>query len=323
MNRRDFVGSGFVPLAAAAETASPEPQAASGSSAIDMTVYGDLTIEGRQSGKPHGGKVLAVIQPHSDDFTIFTGGLVAKLIDEGYTAYLIRVTNDDSAGPGSIGNTVFENEKDNNRLVKVFGFKGNFDLNYPNHNMDNTSPGELKSRFIFLYRLLKVDTVVSYSPWGHYEENPDHYVTAKCVEAACWMAGGDKDYPEHFAAGLAPHAVKEKYYYGRFDWRVNRIVDIGPWVENKIDGLVENKAQGPAGDLGAKLRARLAAQGQRLPLLGNDDNTANRNYIREFVLRRNRDLGQRYGLEYAEPYLYIGPEPDLVEEYVRKNAVRL
>jgi hypothetical protein len=42
------------------------------------------------------------------------------------------------------------------------------------------------------FRLLKVDTVFSYDPWGHYEENPDHYVTAQAVEglagcpAAIW-----------------------------------------------------------------------------------------------------------------------------------------
>ncbi len=305
MNRREFMGS------------------TSMLAGYDFSTLGEVVVERKRDGKPQAGKVLAVIQPHSDDFTIFNGGLVAKLIEEGYTAYLIRVTNDDMAGPGSIGNTVLENEKDNNRLVKLFGFAGNFDLNYPNHNMDNTSPAELKSRFIFLFRLLKVDCVISYSPWGHYEENPDHYVTAQCVEAACWIAGGDKDYPEHFAAGLKPHAVREKYYYGRFDWKVNRVVDIGPWVERKIDGLIENKAQGPAGEKGAELRARLARQGLRLPLLGSDDTTANRNYIREFVLRRNRELGQKYGLEYAEPYLYIGPEADIVEEYVKKNAVRL
>ena len=316
MNRRDFVGSGFA-VSAAAQTAG------SGTAAIDYSVYSQLVVDRKREGKPGSGKVLAVIQPHSDDFTIFNGGLVAKLIDEGYKAYLIRVTNDDSAGPGSVGNTVLENEKDNERLVKTFGFAGQFSLNYPNHNMDNTSRGELKSRFIFLFRLLQVDTIITYSPWGHYEENPDHYVTAMCVEAACWMAGGDKDYPEHFAAGLKPKSVREKYYYGRFDWRINRVVDIGPWVERKIDGLLENKAQGPAGEAGAALRKRLAAQGMKLPVLGNSDQEANRNYIREFVLRRNRELGKQYGLEFAEPYLYIGPEPDIVEEYVRNNAVRL
>src|SRR5262249_29480148 len=153
--------------AAATSQTAPRGDVADGANAA-----ADLIIERRADGHPHRGKVLAVISPHSDDFTILSGGLIAKLIDEGYTAHLIRVTNDDMAGAGSIGNTVFENEKDKDRLVKVFGFASGFDLNYPNHNMDNTSRGELKSRFIFLFRVLKVDTIVCYSPWAHYEENP-------------------------------------------------------------------------------------------------------------------------------------------------------
>jgi len=323
MNRREFVGSS---LSAAAAPHAPQRVA----SDVDGNAGGAIVIERHSDGRPHRDKVLAVISPHSDDFTIFNGGLVAKLIDEGYKAYLIRVTNDDMAGPGSIGHTVLANEEDKDRLVRLFGFAGSFDLNYPNHNMDNTSKAELKSRFIFLIRLLRVDTVISFSPWAHYEENPDHYVTATCVEAACWMAGRDKDYPEHFAAGLKPHAVSEKYYYGRWDprsdlvidWTINRIVDISPYVEKKVDGLIENRAQGPAGESGARLRRRLAARGLKLPVLGDDDDTANRAFIREFVLRFNRALGQRHGLAYAEPYFYIGPEPDIVEEYVRQHAVK-
>ena len=104
---------------------------------------------------------------------------------------------------------------------------------------------------------------------------------------------------------------------------MNRIVDISPYVEKKIDGLIENRAQGPAGENGARLRSRLAAQGLKLPLLGDDDDTANRAFIREFVLRFNRALGQEHGLDYAEPYFYIGPWPDIVEEYVRQHAVKL
>jgi LmbE family N-acetylglucosaminyl deacetylase len=202
------------------------------------------------------------------------------------------------------------------------GAKRVFDLNYGNHMMDAVSRSELRSRLIFLFRLLKVDTVVTYDPWGHYEENPDHYVTSDCVEAACWMAAGGKDYPEHFAAGLTPHAVREKYYFARFQQRMNRIVDISATVEKKIDMLIENKAQGPAGERGAQLRAQLARQGMRLPLLGSDDTAANRNYIREFVLAENAALGRKHGMAYAEGFHYIGPEPDKLSEYIKSNAVR-
>jgi hypothetical protein len=99
------------------------------------------------------------------------------------------------------------------------------------------------------------------------------------------------------------------------------VVDIGPWVDRKIDVNLENRAQGPAGENGQRLRARLDAQGRRLPLLGADDVSANRNYIREFVLQRDREAGQRFGLAYAEQFHYIGPAADAVEEHIQKNAV--
>ena len=189
--------------------------------------------------------------------------------------------------------------------------------------LDSVSPLELRLRLIFLFRLLKVDTVICYDPWSQYEENPDHYVTASAVEAACWMAGMAKDYPEHFEAGLSPHGVNEKYYFARGPQLVNRVVDTSPLIEQKISMNILNAAQGPAGQQGALLRQRLAAQGLRLPILGGDDETANREYTRQFVLDRDAETGKRYGLAYAEAYHYIGPPPAKVDEYVRTNAVRL
>jgi LmbE family N-acetylglucosaminyl deacetylase len=282
----------------------------------------EVVVEKALAGKPHAGKVLAAIQPHSDDIPLFAAGTVAKFVEEGYTGYLIRVTNDDMAGPGTIGETVLANEKDNAEVARVLGLKRVFDLNYSNHQMDKESALEIRSRFIFLFRLLKVDTVICYDPWGHYEENPDHYVTAKVVEAACWMAGGSKDFPEHFAAGLVPHGVREKYYFARGPQLVNRVVDISGVIDKKIAVNRVNVAQGPAGRSGEALRKRLAERGLQLPVLGYDDETANRNYIREIILQRDREVGRKYGLEWAEPFHYIGVPADDVEEYIKKNAVR-
>src|SRR5215469_2625342 len=194
----------------------------------------EIVIERAQAGRPHAGKVLAAIQPHADDLPLFAGGLILKLIQEGYTAYLIRTTNDDHTGPGTVGEGVLANERDNFAVAKACGLKRTYDLYYRNHMLDGVSPLELRLRLVFLFRLLKIDTVVCYDPWGHYEENPDHYATASSVEAACWMAGGTKDYPEHFDAGLAPHSVTSKYYFARGPQYVNRIVDIGDLMEQKI-----------------------------------------------------------------------------------------
>ncbi len=284
----------------------------------------EITIERDVPGKPHAGKVLAAVQPHSDDIPLFAAGTVAKLIREGYTGYLIRTTNDECAGPGTVGETVLANERDNREVARVLGLKKCYDLNYRNHRMDGISPLEYRARLVFLIRLLKIDTVISYDPWGQYEENPDHYVTAQGVEAACWMAGMNKDYPEHFDAGLEPHSVREKYYYARGPQLVNRIVDIGSVIDVKVDANRVNVAQGPAGQAGARLRERLAAEGRKLALLGGDDETANRQYIKEFVLRKDAELGRKHGLKYAEAFHYIGPANDRewLEEYLKRNATR-
>jgi len=280
-----------------------------------------LVVERQREGKPRAGQVVVAIQPHADDIPLFAAGTVLKLIDEGATAYVVRVTNDDMAGPGSYAETVMANWRDAEAVGKALGAVRTFDLNYNNHMMDNIAWAELRQRFIFLFRLLKADIVVTYDPWGAYEENPDHVVTSRCVEAAAWMAGGRKDYPEHFAAGLSPHAVREKYYFARFEQRVNRVVDIGPWVERKIDVNLENVAQGPAGQHGQRLRARLAAEGRRLALLGDDDRTANREYIRQFVLDRDRQAGAPHGLAYAEAFHHIEVPPDALAQYLEGHAV--
>ncbi|HEX5414503.1 MAG TPA: PIG-L family deacetylase [Chloroflexota bacterium] len=285
-----------------------------------------VVVEGAVRGKPHAGKVLAAIQPHADDVPLYCGGTIGKLIEEGYTAYLIQTTNDENCGPTrSIGETILQNEREVDELGRVLGFKRVFNLGYRNHRMDGESPLELRARLIFLFRVLKVDTLFTFNPWGHWEENPDHWFTATAVEAARWMAGMDKDYPEHFAAGIEPHAVTERYYWvARHHQPYNRVVDVSAHVETKVAGISVNKAQGPGGSTGSRLKAHLAARNLRLPELDGDAEAADRAYIRRFLLTPDRELGAQYGIGYAEPFYYFGPEtlPE-IDEYVARNAVPL
>jgi LmbE family N-acetylglucosaminyl deacetylase len=218
---------------------------------------------------------------------------------------------------------VKKNEADTVEVARRLGLQEAIFLNYPNHNMDGWPLLEMRARLIFLFRALKVDTVLVYDPSALYERNPDHYVTARAVESACWMAGSEWDYPEHFRAGLRPHSVKDKYYFGRGPQLVNRVVDITPYMEKKVWANLANVTQGPAGNHGAALRKRLAEKKLKLPLLGDDDETANRQYTKEFALVRDRTRGRAHGLEYAEYFHYIPPDQSDVESYISKNAVPL
>jgi len=292
----------------------------------------EITVERYQPGQPHQGKVLAAIQPHNDDVPIFAGGTVAKLIEEGYTGYLIRTSNDDHAGRGnSIGEIILNNEQDNFKVATALGLKKVYDLGYRNHRMDNISIQELRGRLIFLFRMLKVDTVISYDPWGHYEENPDHYITARAVESARWMAGSRLDYPEHLDAGVEPHAVSERYYFARGPQLVNRVVDITRNIDQKVEANRVIVTQGPGGNNGARLRQRLAAEGKELPILGDNDESANRNYIKHIVLDidsqrlrgvpSDREVGEPYGLQWAERFHYLGPQKSKLDAYIQEHAV--
>lgn len=298
MNRRAFFTQGAA-LAAAVQVAGTE----------------GVTVERATAGEPHRGKVLALITPHLDDGPIFAGGTLAKLLREGYTGYFIRTSNDEKDSYSlTLGHTVLANEHDTARFVETAGLKASFDLSYRNHRMDDVARTELRGRLIFLFRLLKIDTVLSYDPWGHYEENPDHYVTAQAVEAACWMSGGKLDLPEHFAAGLRPHSVSEKYYFARGPQLVNRVVDIGRTLTEKVESIRSCRTM--IDHMMRDIDDTLADRKLRLPGFSVDQ------FVDAAILSRDRATGAKHGLEYAEEFHYIGPDHSL-DDYIKQHAVPL
>ncbi len=199
--------------------------------------------------------------------------------------------------------------------------------------MDENNIQEIKARMIFLIRMLKVDTVICYDPWAPYENNPDHYITGRAVEAAIGPAGSRLDYPEQMDL-MDAHGVSEKYFFTRRGPQyVNRIVDISNYIDKKVESNMVNVTQGPGGNNGSRLRKKLAAQGKSLPILGDDDRTADFNYIKHFVLDMespllrfapsDKKIGEKYGLEWAERFHYIGPIHSNQDDYIAKNAVPL
>jgi hypothetical protein len=70
----------------------------------------------------------------------------------------------------------------------------------------------------------------------------------------------------------------------------------------------------------------LERERKRLALLGDDDRTADREYVRRFLLDDSREAGKRYNLAHAERFYYMDlrqPSGSKVDEYVEKHAVRL
>src|SRR6266852_119718 len=148
-----------------------------------------VIVERNQPGRPHAGKVFAAVHAHLSDVPHFAAGLCAKLIAEGYTGYLIRTTNDEKSGGQSIARNILSNEQEHLKMSAVMGFKDVFDLYYRSHFMDGIAAIEVQSRLVLLFRMLKVDTVISFNPAAQGDEDTDHQVTAHAVQEAAWMAG--------------------------------------------------------------------------------------------------------------------------------------
>ena len=225
----------------------------------------EIVIERPVPGKPHKGKVLLAIQAHSDDIPLLPVeqwlNLWMKVIPDTFFVLLMIAVGD------ALGN-----KHGQRKIAKYYGMEKAYDFLYPHHRMDSIQIQDLKARLIFLFRLLKVDTVICYDPWEHYEENPDHVATAHAVEAARWMAGSDTDYPEHLDAGLKPHSPKERYYFSRDPHqRVNRVVDISNYIDKKVEANMMNITKGPGGNERNKIKRAVAKEGKQLPILEGDD----------------------------------------------------
>src|SRR6187549_3273553 len=149
-----------------------------------MPETNDIVVEKAQAGRPHQGKVFVAVHAHLDDVPYYAAGLCAKLMAEGYTGYLIRTSNDEKRGGQSAAKNILANEQEHQKMAAALGFRDVYDLYYQNHEMDAVSSLDLRGRLIFLFRYLKADTVVSFNPWGHGEENPDHWKTGHAVEEA-------------------------------------------------------------------------------------------------------------------------------------------
>lgn len=280
----------------------------------------------QQSGRPYAGKVFAAVQAHLSDVPFYAAGLCAKLIAEGYTGYLIRTTNDEKSGGGTIAHNILSNEQENLKMAAAVGFKDVFDLYYRSHFMDGIAAIEIQSRLVLLFRALKVDTLITFHPSAEGDLDADHHATGYAAHEAAGMAGLHNDFDEHFEAGFQPHAVQDRYcFYARSGQPFNCVVDISSQAAKKLDAIAECKSQG-GGNSGSLLRARLAKEGKRLAILGDDDHTADREYARHFLLDDSRQYGKPYRFEFAERFFYIDdrqPAKSKVDEFVDAHAQRI
>ncbi|MBL8222783.1 MAG: PIG-L family deacetylase, partial [Bryobacterales bacterium] len=117
-------------------------------------------------GQPAKGKTFLVILSHHDDHTWEWGfgGFLARLVDNGWTGYYVRTTNDEKDGR-EWGPNDQVNLRESIEAVRHLGLKDVISLNWRNDHMSSVPLKEVRAQYILLIRKYRPDAVMSWNPW--------------------------------------------------------------------------------------------------------------------------------------------------------------
>lgn len=183
-----------------------------------------------------------VISPHADDAAAFCGATLARLAAQGWRVLMVRVTDDSKDSLGlSVEETLRRNREQMEAAARILGIAEIIELGYPTDSLADVSETALRERFVYLFRKHRPYAVFTFDPYGLYENNQDHIRVAQAVDEAFWVACFDKHHPEHFAEGLSPFSVCERWYFGRNLPGENYAEDVSETMHLKVAALCAHR----------------------------------------------------------------------------------
>lgn len=245
---------------------------------------------------------------HADDAAFFCGGTLALWADRGIAVTVLRVTNDalDSVGIDR-GTTIERNRADFRAACSVLGVDEVVDLEWETDRLADQSEVALRERIIFHVRRLRPFALMSFDPDSRlHEDNLDHRVVAAAVDEAAWTSMFDKHHPEHFAQGLAPHGVYERWYFGRSVAKVTEVVDINSTIERKVRAVLCHELM--LRNIVHQLRLQASTGGYHVAVLDRAQDGDLTELFDAGVRRSAADTGSRHGVVHAEEFRVVRPE---------------
>jgi LmbE family N-acetylglucosaminyl deacetylase len=254
---------------------------------------------------PGQGHTVLVVSPHADDAALFCGGTLRLMANRGARIVLLRVTDDryDSVGL-TVDETIAANTRDLRSAARLIGVDEIVELGWRTDHLADTSEVALRERFIYHIRRVRPYAVLSFDPYGAYhEDNQDHVRVAQAVDESFWTAQFDKHHPEHFAEGLAPHGVYERWYFARRLTEVTTAIDISETLPVKIEAALAHSTMLRHYAHQLVLQARTA--GHAIPLAESAAAGDLRPLLEPLLTAGARATGARHGLPAAEEFRVV------------------
>jgi len=213
-----------------------------------------------------------VIAAHRDDVEITCGGLIARLVDDGYRVGVLDLTKGEKGTRGSAALRAREAAA----AAKVLGIRKRFNLGLADADIRNDWPA--RHRMIRLLRAVCPELVVV--P-GHEQRHPDHSMTPKLVFDSCFFAGLRKIKP---ALGDPFRPRKILYAHSHYEPQPPGFcVDVSRQFERKLASIRCYSSQFP-------------------PHQDPKSGAFSPPRVLSWIADYNRHYGHLIGADYAEPY---------------------
>jgi LmbE family N-acetylglucosaminyl deacetylase len=189
--------------------------------------------------------IIAAVYAHPDDGEFFAAGTLARWVEAGHEVHAVCATS------GDLGTKRLDVSSEDlartraaelGRAMATLGGEPPILLGFPDGGLREHAPA-LKERLVHTFRRLRVDRVVTFDPWKHYEIHPDHITVGRMASEAAAFACFPRLYPEHLAEGLSPHQPSEVWYMMPTEHRPNRVVDIAATFPRKVESLLCHTSQ--------------------------------------------------------------------------------
>ena len=246
---------------------------------------------------------LLLFVAHADDTEFLAGGTVAKFAAEGYEITEVITTNNERGSYELEGEPLIEqSRREALEAARILGKKDVVFLDYSDGLLSDVPLNELRERFIRLVRLVRPRVVMTFDPWAPFEAHPDHRAVAMAATEAVSFAQNPRFHPEHRSEGLLPHLVAEAYYFAKNPVHANRVIDISPFIDRKIDALAAHDSQMKLTI--DELRMSIEAGGRYTNLLPMLDRDNCRPALEMMIRTWNRNVAQGQPFEYGEAFRY-------------------
>lgn len=213
-----------------------------------------------------------VITAHPDDAEFIAGGTIARMAAMGWDVTIAiatsgdKGTRDEQLRPQELAAM---REAEQRAAAEVLGIKRCIFLGYPDGFL--IEGPELRGHIVLLIRTLRPDVIVTWDGFRPGFNHTDHRVVGRAVRDALYPAAHDPHYyPEHRRAGAGPWRTAEALFAASDE--ADYHVDIGPYIERKVDAILCHKSQveGSRDEMLKRMRERARADRTRRKQTGYD-----------------------------------------------------